>query len=303
MPELTKRVAETEVTVPGTMLLPRCGNSRCRTGWIHLWRSRSHPRFEGKWACSPACMVELLASAMRRETAGGTASEAAYVHRMPLGLMLLEQGRITREQLDTALRQQRDRTGRGGSPMRIGQWLIAAGALSEMDLVRALAVQWSSPVLSLSGYRPEPMVTALPRLLAELTGSLPACLAAGRRLHLAFAGDVDRSVSYAVQRMTGLRLTMGVAADAEFGPALQRYLEAGGPRTRFLEAASETALAEAAAKLVEREKPVEAKLVRVHRYYWLRFFSSEPPALGLPRSSTVQDFLCVVDKDSGQQAS
>ena len=61
-------------------LFPHCANPRCSTGWMRLWRSRRVPSFEGRWACSPECMGELVASALRREMDGGDAVPAPYPH-------------------------------------------------------------------------------------------------------------------------------------------------------------------------------------------------------------------------------
>ena len=33
--------------------LVTCANPGCRTGWLHLWRSRSSPIFEAGWTCPP----------------------------------------------------------------------------------------------------------------------------------------------------------------------------------------------------------------------------------------------------------
>ena len=55
-----------------------CGSRECETGWLQLFRSRSLPRFEGKWACSTGCMERIVADAVRSQMeswepdAGGT---------------------------------------------------------------------------------------------------------------------------------------------------------------------------------------------------------------------------------------
>ena len=64
-------------------------------------------------------------------------------HRIPLGLLMLEQGWITRAQLREALDARR-RPGRAG-------WVIGLmqqHATDEAMVTRALALQWSCPVLS-----------------------------------------------------------------------------------------------------------------------------------------------------------
>jgi hypothetical protein len=36
-------------------LFETCANPGCGSGWLHLWRSRQAPVFEGGWNCSAAC--------------------------------------------------------------------------------------------------------------------------------------------------------------------------------------------------------------------------------------------------------
>ncbi len=87
------------VPLPGGSELGRlfstCANPACSTGWLHLWRSRTAPVFEGGWSCSMACTIARLEAAVRRETEGRSAEPFTHRHRIPLGLVMLEQGWIT----------------------------------------------------------------------------------------------------------------------------------------------------------------------------------------------------------------
>lgn len=282
-------------------LFPRCGNPRCATGWMHLWRSRRIPAFEGKWACSPECMRELVAAAVRRAMDGGDAVPLAHPHRLPMGLTLVEQGRLTAGQLHEALEGQRRAAEEGGETMRLGEWLLRSGVLGEPALTRALSAQWNCPVFSLDGYRPQELATAVPRFLSDALGALPVRAPGGTQLHVAFSGGVDRSLSYALERMTGLKVVAGVARDSEFVAAQERYLATEGPRARFLEAASSWVLVRTLAKLIETEKPVEARLVRVHDYYWLRLWRRTEEGSGLAAPDTVEDLLATLGSASGSR--
>ena len=164
---------------PGA-LFPRCANPRCSTGWLHLWRSRRVPGFEGRWACSTECMGELVASAVRREMDGGDAVSLPHAHRLPMGLMLVEQGGITPAQLQEALEGQQRVAEQTGETVRLGEWLMRSGVLGEPALTRALSAQWNCPVFSLAGYRPEEVAAAMPRFLSEALGALPVRAAADR---------------------------------------------------------------------------------------------------------------------------
>lgn len=275
-------------------LFSHCANPRCATRWMRLWRSRRVPGFEGHWACSAECMGDLVAAAVRREMDGGSSIPAAYPHRVPMGLMLVEQGRITPDQLREALEGQQRAAEETGETVRLGEWLLRSGVLAEPALTRALSTQWNCPVFSLDGYRPEEVAATMPRFLSEALGALPVRAARGKLLYVAFSGRIDRSLSYAMERMGGLEVASGIASDSEFGRAQMRFLETEAPRTRFLEAASSWVLVLTIARLIESEKPVDARLVRIHDYYWLRLWRRGAEAPGPPACDQVEDLLCTV---------
>jgi hypothetical protein len=300
MHRLTGRtVGEAAGTTPSSSsgsgsLFPHCANPRCATGWIHLWRSRRVPGFEGRWACSAECMEELVAAAVRREMNGGDAISLPHPHRLPMGLMLVEQGGITPAQLREALEGQQRAAEQTGETVRLGEWLVRSGVLGEPALMRALSAQWNCPVFPLANYHPEEVATAMPRFLSEALGALPVRAAAGRVLYVAFSGRIDRSLSYALERMNGMRVAAGLARDSEFEGAQAGFLGTPAPATRFLEAASSWVLVRAIAERIESERPVEARLARIHDYYWLRLWRRGAEGPGLPAPGGVEDLLATV---------
>ena len=278
MPVLSPRVigAETDQSRTGARLgrlgnraglLERCANPGCASGWLHLWRSRSAPVFEGGWNCSAACTEERMRAAVRREFEGRSSGPAGYRHRMPMGLLMMEQGWITRAQLKQALDAQKA-AGCG----RLGDFLVRHGAVTEQLVTRALSLQWSCPVLPLPFHDPEALSPVMPRLFVDAFGALPLRVAAGRLLYLGFEERLDAVLALAVERMSGLRVESGLVPSSEFVPAHRRMLKAAFPGVQLLEAVSEPALARALARAVERVRPVEARLVRVHDCLWLRMW-------------------------------
>jgi Type II secretion system (T2SS), protein E, N-terminal domain len=266
-----------------------CANPRCATGWMHLWRSRRAPVFEGRWACSPACMAAVVGRAVRREAAG---SQAPYRHRIPLGLLLVDRGHLTGEQLRDAVRDQKDAAGADGRDVRLGQWLVESGILSETELTRALSLQWNCPVFSPGTYRAAEVASALPRFLAEALGVVPLRVLGGRTLCLAFSRHIDRALSYAVERILGLRVSSGILPDSGMVAAEDEFLSAPAPPARLIEVSSAAALARVVTSLIESEKPLEARLVRVHGFWWLRLWRRAPIGFGLPDCDDVEDVLC-----------
>ncbi|MGB0125478.1 MAG: hypothetical protein WBP63_18705 [Silvibacterium sp.] len=245
---------------------PACANPRCGSGWLHLWRRRRVPVVEGGWLCSPACTRARIEELLRREQAGAHPA-AAHRHRVPIGLVLLTQGWITHEQLKQALEAQRN-----GSGMRLGEWLVAHHGLDETRLTQALGLQWSCPVFSFEKHGSGLPVTVVPRLLPESFGFVPLRLTPSGILYLAFEDRIDHSLALALERMTGLRVESGLLSAPEFHKAQEGLQQGRFARARLIEAGNLDLLAEAFTRHVEKEKPVEARLVRVHDLFWLRLW-------------------------------
>jgi hypothetical protein len=268
---------------------PVCANPRCNSGWLQLWRKRSVPVIEGGWLCSPACTRARVEDLLRREHAE-VRPVPPHRHRIPIGLILLNQGWITHEHLKQALDAQRK-----GAGMRLGEWLVAHRGLEEARLTQALSLQWSCPVFSLEKHGSAPPVTVIPRLLPESFGFVPLRLTASGLLYLAFEDRIDHSISLAIERLTGLRVESGLLSASEFSLARQRLAEGRFPRARMVEAANLDLLAEAFTRHIEKEKPAEARLVRMQDLLWLRLWTRAADAAAAATSfSGVEDVIGTV---------
>ena len=269
-------------------VLEACANAGCRSGWLHLWRSRSAPVFEGGWNCSGECTGARMYAAVVREVEGRARTREGHRHRIPLGLVMLEKGWITQGQLRNALKAQRA-AGTG----RLGYWLVRQRAVSEQMVTRALSLQWSCPVLPLEHHAAAGLASVMPRLFVEAFGALPLRLAAGRLLYLGFEANLDPALALAIERMTGLRVESGMVRESLFRPAHGRMLEAEFPSVELVEAVSEAAAAHVLARAVERARPVASRLVRVHDCLWLRMWLRAQVG-PLPESRSVQDLVCSI---------
>jgi hypothetical protein len=137
------------------------------------------------------------------------------------------------------------------------------------------------------------MSPVLPRLFVDAFGALPLRVAAGRLIYLGFEDRLDPALSLALERMSGLHVESGVVPGSQFHPAHMRMLEAKYPPVELLEAASEPALVRVLTKAIERAKPVESRLVRVHDCLWLRMWR-RPQTAVVPDSASVQDLICTI---------
>jgi hypothetical protein len=267
-------------------LFNACANPRCRSGWLHLWRHRATPVFEGGWTCSRACTEVRVESAIRRELDGRSWTSRDHRHRIPLGLVMLEQGWISSEQLRRALTAQRA-TGRGP----LGWWLVQQKAASDLTVARALALQWSCPVLSADAAEASSLTAALPRLFVDAFATVPLRLAAGQVLYLGCERRPDPVLALGVAQITGLRVESGIVVSSQFVPAQQRVLETAFPLVELLEAANVPAAARALSRAIERVQPVEARLARMHDCLWLRMWCRVQSA-PLPPLDSIEDLIC-----------
>jgi hypothetical protein len=270
-------------------VLETCANPACDSGWLHLWRSRSAPVFEGGWSCSARCTVARVEAAVRREMDGRPRiAQETHRHLIPLGLLMLEKGWITPMQLRQALDAQKV-AGSG----RLGHWLERQQGVSEELVTRALGFQWSCPVLPLAFHEAETLTALIPRLFVDAFGALPLRLAAGKLLYLGFEDRLDPVLALAVERMTGLRVENGLVQESQFRPAQTRILSARFPAVELIEASSEPALVHVLARSIEKMRPVESRLVRAHDCLWLRMWL-QPQTGPLPETTSVQDILCSI---------
>jgi hypothetical protein len=269
-------------------LLGRCANPDCKSGWLQLFRDRSTPVFEDGWTCSPGCTEVRVQYALRREYEGGTPGREEHRHRIPLGLLMLEQGWITREQLKTALEAQRA-AGSG----RLGDWLIAGHATDEATVTRALGIQWSCPMLALKPGASSALASLMPRLFLDAFGVLPLRVAAGKLLYLGFEQRLDQALAFAVERMTRLRVESGILPSSAFRAEHARMVREEFPPVQLGEALTSAAAAHTLARAIERTRPVASRLVRVHDCIWLRMLLVHETS-AVPRLGTVRDFLCSI---------
>jgi len=139
----------------------------------------------------------------------------------------------------------------------------------------------------------EALTGLLPRLFVDAFGALPLRVAAAKLLYLGFEDRLDPVLALAIERMTGLRVESGLVQGSLFGPAHTRMLGARFPRVALMEASSEVGAVHAMTKAIEKVRPLDARLVRVHDCLWLRMWRRALPGL-VPDAAAVEDLICSV---------
>src|SRR5215813_3217054 len=193
----------------------RCSAERCpnRGSLFPSWlRASSGLHFEGRWYCEPSCIEPVLEFRLRNLLSGFVAQKNKN-HRLPIGLLLVDRGVVSADQLRDALRSQRKSAGCG----RIGQWLLRMGAVTEHQVAAALAQQWGCPLFPLDYQTAHPSWSNLvPLPLLDSSKAVAAHASADSRVvHLAFGERIDHHLLYAVEQMLDCRTVACVAPESK----------------------------------------------------------------------------------------
>ncbi len=131
-------------------------------------------------------------------------------------------------------------------------------------------MQWNCPVLTTEGFSPEAMALVAPKLMVEEFGLLPLRVAGQRILYLGFEDRLDASAAFGFEKMLDLKVESGLVEGGQFRAARTRLLDCECIETRLETVADKDAMAARLTAILEQRQPVASRLVRVHRYYWMR---------------------------------
>jgi type IV pilus assembly protein PilB len=153
-----------------------------------------------------------------------TATAAPSPKRKLLGERLVEQGLISKDQLELALREQK-RTGE-----RIGEILISLGFVTQELISSALASEAGVGFVQLDNHLVEPKaIQRVPEAMARRYRIIPIAVDPPR-ITVAMANVFDVIAIDEVQRATGLVVDVVSATEGSVLAAIERYY-AGGART------------------------------------------------------------------------
>jgi hypothetical protein len=180
---------------------------------------------------------------------------------MPLGLILLSRGWITHRELQEALAAQRC-TGTG----RIGEWLGRLHGISEATIAKALGIQWNCAVVRSGAPGIEFAPSLIPAFLCHRYGLALLRHGPAGNFYLAGRYCAEHAASRAVEHMLGVPVQAAFledgawnAAESDAGESAESHPGSDGVAASLTE-------------LVERTRPVNARLVRIHDHLWLRMW-------------------------------
>ncbi len=153
-----------------------------------------------------------------------------------LGDLLLKQKLITQDQLDTALKLQREEGG------KIGEALVRVGAVSEGDITETLSQQFGVPSIDLAHFEIDPaVIKVVPGEVARKYGVLPVnktgatlTIAMGDPTNVFAMDDIKFMTGYNVEPVVASEIALRKAIDKHYGTPRsvvlkERTKQSGGP--------------------------------------------------------------------------
>ncbi len=137
-----------------------------------------------------------------------------------LGEILVERGAITREQLDYALKEQKNRA---VDQKRIGSYLIDLGFVAEDEITQALGLQFNLPVMKLEGVKIKPDVLDLVSDVMAKKFSIIPLFKVGHELTLAVSDPTDIHILDIVRSETGYKVVPVIAPYSDISKAIEKY--------------------------------------------------------------------------------
>jgi cellulose synthase/poly-beta-1,6-N-acetylglucosamine synthase-like glycosyltransferase len=156
-----------------------------------------------------------------------------------LGGLLVERKLVTAAAAEAALEDQLR------SGCRLGELLLAAGAVAEDDLIGVLAEQFGIGVIDLTGYEPDPAALAIiPEPVMRARDCVPFALDSAR-LYVAVSDRLDESAVEELEQYTALDMVVFLASPKQLGELMrityrEKYIAmaTGDLATRFPEEAA-----------------------------------------------------------------
>lgn len=245
---------------------PPCVRADCRaSATARIWRRSPPIRMQHGWLCSAQC-VEKEARVIFDHVLSTPMPDAHPNRRVPLGLLMLEHGYVSEQQLRKALEMQ-TRARRG----RIGEWLQALHFVTERQVLTVLGVQWACPLLSLQ-QRPDTACSSmLPMPLLRSLHVFPVrFIPATRLLYIAVSLELNYRVLAAIDQMAGCRTTPCLVGDREMQEWLRRAQNLQGDVQVFERSSGPAEMARITGSYVARLSPEEVRIVRCGPYVWVR---------------------------------
>jgi type IV pilus assembly protein PilB len=134
-----------------------------------------------------------------------------------LGELLIERGLISREQLESALKMQKEKGG------LIGELLVELGFVQEEDVAQAITTQYGFPFLPLANYEINPeVIKIIPLRVARQYFVLPIDKI-GNNLTVTMSNPLNVQAIEDVELLTGCSIQTFVSTSSDIREAIEKY--------------------------------------------------------------------------------
>jgi len=137
-----------------------------------------------------------------------------------IGEILVERGVISKNQLDTALKEQKKHY---TDNQKLGTYLTALGYVTESDIANALGAQYNLPVMRIEGLRIKPEVTAIISETLAKKYSIMPLFKVGNELTLAVSDPTDILVIDLVAAEARCRVIPVISPPSDITKAINRH--------------------------------------------------------------------------------
>jgi hypothetical protein len=245
--------------------------------------------YNNGWYHATACLNTALVQQLRSLLLTFS-QDRGKPYRLPLGLLLVNRGAITPQELRAALQLQQ-RAGYG----KLGYWVRQIANLNESRLTAALGQQWGCPVFPLNQHTAAAHVPGCPPFpLLAAAKAVPAYSAFdGHLLHIAFSDHVDHTLLYALEEILGCRTVACVSTESSVNLALEMLRRHGsGDNICFDSVHDPFEIADTICNYAAHLGAKRLKVVRAGGYIWAALFRKELRRDLLFRAAPPQQFRC-----------
>ena len=250
-------------TVGRRIFPPRCARADC-VPRSFIWRRTPMIQMDGRWLCSARC-VEAEARATFEHMS--IPKEPFAGHRVPLGLLMLARGFLSEEQLQAVLAAQRQ-AGHG----KIGSWAQRLNFATERQVLTALSLQWSCPVLALQTPPDFHCMEMIPwRLLQSLRMMPVRFIRSTRLLYMALCEGIDHGALLAIEQLLRCHVVPCLVSDHAMDGWIDRKSSWTAPGVQVFNQTSGAAeMARITASYAGRLCAHQIQIVRCGHYGWVR---------------------------------
>jgi hypothetical protein len=257
--------------------VPQCANPNCLTK--SLLQSINHRNqgmnIDGSRYCTPDCFENAVKRMINELMISQGRPAKARSSRVPLGLLLLQRGVLTAEQLKIALAQHKVST-----QLNFGDVLQQLGFATKEQVTAAVAAQWACPVFAL-GDRRLANELHIPRQFLELYRMIPVHYSdIDRRLLIGFVSGVQHQVLYTIGQVTSCTVVPCFITGREYDSHLN------SPSTPFLrdhetvfdQVLDSSAMAQIITEYVVKFAAERFRMGHCRDYFWARISGNEGEA-------------------------